>query len=123
MKAPNLIAMAALLVSSAAVLPTLAAPSIAHAKRHHHHHHHHHNRREARRVGVVAGIAAAGIAGAVARDNARDEYRECMDYYGGSRRYERYCREEYYHDRRRAHRASRRVGVITGLTAYEIARD
>ena len=123
MKALNLVAAAALVATSAVVLPTAVVPTVAHAKKHHHHHHHHHNRRKARRVGVVAGIAAAGIAGAVARDNARDEYRECMDYYGGNRRYERYCREEYYHDRRRANRASRRVGVVAGLTAYGIARD
>ena len=124
MKALNLVAAAALFAGSVVVLPAFVAPSIAHAKKHHHHHHHHHhNRRAARRAGVIAGVAAAGGAGAVARDNARDDFRECMDYYGGSRRYERYCREDYYYDRRRARRASRRVGVITGLTVREIVRD
>ena len=125
MKALNWLASAALVVSGVCVVPSVVIPSAAQANKHHHGHghHHHHNRRKARRAGVVAGIAAAGVAGAIARDNARDEYRDCMDHYEGNPRYERYCREDYYDDRRRARRTSRRVGVVTGLTVREIVRD
>ena len=65
--------------------------------------HHHHdswedwdNRRDARRAGIIAGTAAAGVAGAAANNRAREDYEDCMRYYAYNRRYETYCREEYY---------------------------
>ncbi|WOE76409.1 hypothetical protein [Alterisphingorhabdus coralli] len=108
----------------AAVSLTVVA-DVAEARKRHHHHHHHDwdNRRDARRAGIIAGTAAAGISRAVANDNARDHYRECMDYYGFNNRYERYCREEYYRDQYRGRRAARRAGVVVGLGVREIVRD
>ncbi|MEM1132093.1 MAG: hypothetical protein AAGH53_04085 [Pseudomonadota bacterium] len=118
-----------ILVAAAACISFIAIADSVEAKRHHHNHRHHHhwndwdNRRDARRAGIIAGAAAAGIARAAANDNARDHYRECMDYYGFNRRYERYCREEYYRDQRHGRRAARRAGVVVGLGVREIVRD
>jgi Ni/Co efflux regulator RcnB len=81
------------------------------------------NRRDARRAGIIAGTAAASIAGSAARENARDEYEECMRLYSYGDRYDRYCREEYYRDRYAARRTARRTGVIVGLSVQEIVRD
>ncbi len=92
----------------------------------HHHHHHHHdweNYRDARRAGILAGTAATGIAGAVAEDNAKNKYEECMDSYYNDPSYDQYCRQQYYEDERRAERAARRTGVVTGLAVREIVRD
>ncbi len=81
------------------------------------------NRRDARRAGVIAGSVAAGIAGAASRENAREEYEECMVYYSYNDRYDRYCREQYYYDRANSRRAARRAGVVVGLGVREIVRD
>ncbi|MFN6936603.1 MAG: hypothetical protein ACK4NZ_15795, partial [Tsuneonella sp.] len=69
------------------------------------------------------GTAAAGIVRSSGRENAREEYEECMALYDSARSYERYCREEYIRDRYAARRAARRTGVVVGLGVREIVRD
>jgi Ni/Co efflux regulator RcnB len=81
------------------------------------------NRRDARRAGVIAGTIASEFAGAASRENAREEYEECMVYYSYNDRYDRYCREQYYYDRANSRRAARRAGVVVGLGVREIVRD
>jgi Ni/Co efflux regulator RcnB len=81
------------------------------------------NRRDARRAGVIAGTIAADVAGSAARADAREDYEECMEIYARDDRYDRYCREQYFHDRAAARRAARRTGVVVGLGVREIVRD
>jgi hypothetical protein len=81
------------------------------------------NRRDARRAGIVAGTIASGIARSANKENARDNYEECMSYYSQDQYYDQYCREQYYQDMQSGRRAARRAGVVVGLTAREIVRD
>lgn len=117
-----------LIAAGVAAISLTAIADTADARRNRNHHHHDHwedwnNRLDARRAGIIAGTAAAGITGAAARENASDHYRECMDYYDSDDRYERYCRDEYYRDQSQARRRASRVGVVVGLGVREIVRD
>ena len=67
------------------------------------------------------GRATDGNSGA--EDNAKNKYEECMDSYYNDPSYDQYCRQQYYEDERRAERAARRTGVVTGLAVREIVRD
>src|SRR5690606_29047511 len=75
-----------IMLLSLVLLACLADAAAADARRRPSRPHHHHegwhdrweNRRDARRAGVLTGIIVSGVAGAAARSEAEQRYRECL---------------------------------------------
>jgi len=112
---------------SLVLLACLADAAAADARRRPSRPHHHHegwhdrweNRRDARRAGVLTGIIVSGVAGAAARSEAEQRYRECLYATG----YDYECDRRRYYDDMRARRVARRSGAAAGAVAWGIVRD
>ncbi|AJA09760.1 Putative secreted protein [Sphingopyxis fribergensis] len=99
------------------MLTGLVVTADARERRHHgggYHENYWEKRRDARRIGVVTGALATGVAGAVANKRVDDNYEECVS----ARSYGDYpvdCEEIRYREQRRG-------AVVTGVVAGRTAR-